>query len=130
MHRTVTRLSLTLLLTLLAARPASALLPWQRDWEEKYVKDNKDAKFVEAAKAARCNVCHDANSKTRKDKNDYGKAVGKFITKSEFDMLKKKKDDEGAKKYVLQALEKAEAEKGADGKTYGDKIKAGLLPSQ
>lgn len=109
-----------------AAPPATALLPFQRVWEAKYVAENKDAKFVSAAKAAKCNVCHDAQSKTRKDKNDYGKATGKYLTKADYDKLKK--DVAAAKKYVLEGLEKAEAELAADGQTYGDKLKAGVLP--
>jgi hypothetical protein len=114
-------------ITLVAAgSPALALLPFQREWEAKYVTGNEDAKFVAAAKTARCNVCHDAKSKTRKDKNDYGKATGKFLTKTDYDKLKK--DAAAAKKYVLEGLEKAELERAADGQTYGEKLKAGDLP--
>ena len=106
---------------------ASALPPFNKEWMAKYKDGSKNAKFVEAIETAKCNVCHDAASKSKKDKNEYGKAVGKFLTKAEFDKVKA--DMEAAKKFIQDGLAKAEAEKTADGKTYGERIKAGALPS-
>ena len=55
-----------------------------------------------------------------------GKAVGKFLTKAKYNEIK---DDEAAgKKYILEGLQKAEAEKAANGKTYGELLKGGSLP--
>ena len=109
------------------ASPALALPPFSKEWTGKYVEGNKNDAFVKAVGEAKCNVCHDAASKSKKDKNEYGKAVGKFLTKAEFDKVKA--DMEAAKKFIQDGLAKAEAEKTADGKTYGERIKAGALPS-
>ena len=98
---------------------ASALPPFNKEWVAKYNPGDKNAAFVEA----KCNVCHAGESK--KMKNEYGKAVGKYLTKAKYNEIK---DDEAtAKKYILEGLQKAEAEKGAGG-AYGELIKAGKLP--
>ena len=104
------------------SRQASAIPPLHKAFMEKYT----DVKLVEAAKETKCNVCHDPNSKEKKDKNEYGKALGKFFKKGDFGKLKDKPEE--ATKYANEAFDKAEAEKDAAGKTFGDKIKAGTLP--
>ena len=87
-----------------------------------YYKDN--AGVSAAAKEAKCNVCHAGESK--KVKNEYGKAVGKYLTKAKYNQIKE--DEAAAKKYILEGLQKAEGEKGSAGKSYGDLLKAGKLP--
>jgi hypothetical protein len=73
---------------------------------------------VDAAKTAKCAICHDGEPKDKKW-NNYGQAYGKALGK-------KKADDAEAK----AALEKAAGEKSAvDGKTFGDLIKDGKLPA-
>jgi hypothetical protein len=106
----------------LLASQASALPPFNKEWTGKYAEGN--AKLGEAATAAKCNVCHVGKSK--KDKNEYGKAVGKYLTKKQYEAVKA--DADAAKKYVIEGLEKSEAEKSASGKSYGEIIKAGELP--
>lgn len=121
----VTRCVVVLSLVLLAL-PAQALPPFNKEWTGKYVEGNKNEAFVKAVGEAKCNVCHDPASKSKKDHNVYGKAVKKFLTKADYDKVKT--DVVVAKKYILEALDKAEAEKAADGKTYGEKLKGGTLP--
>lgn len=99
---------------------ASALPPFNKEWVAKYNPGEKNAKYVEA----KCNVCHAGESK--KMKNDYGKAVGKYLTKAKYNEIKE--DEAAAKKYIIEGLQKAEADKNAAGKSYGDLIKAGQLP--
>jgi len=103
---------------------ASALPPFNKEWKAKYSEGNSNAKFVEAVEMEKCNVCHKGMNK--KDRNDYGKAVGKFLTKAKYNEIKD--DEAAAKKYIIEGLQKAEAEKSAGGKTYGERIKAGQLP--
>jgi hypothetical protein len=100
---------------------ASALPPFNKEWVARYNPGDKNAAFVEA----KCNVCHAGESK--KMKNEYGKAVGKFLTKAKYNEIKE--DEAAAKKYIAEGLQKAEAEKAAAGKSYGELIKAGKLPS-
>jgi hypothetical protein len=72
---------------------------------------------LKPAAEAKCNVCHFGESK--KNRNEYGKAVGKALGEP------KVKDT--AK--INAALSKAENDKASDGKTFGERIKAGMLPS-
>ena len=51
---------------------ASALPPFNKEWDAKYNAGDKNAAYTEA----KCNVCHAGESK--KMKNEYGKVVGKF----------------------------------------------------
>ena len=99
---------------------ASALPPFNKEWVAKYNAGDKYAVYTEA----KCNVCHAGESK--KMKNEYGKAVGKYLTKAKYNEIKE--DEAAAKKYILEGLQKAEAEKAANGKTYGELLKGGTLP--
>ena len=99
---------------------ASALPPFNVAWKAKYNADEKNTAFSDA----KCNVCHAGESK--KMKNDYGKAVGKYLTKAKY--MEIKEDEAAAKKYIEEGLLKAEGEKGGAGKSYGELIKAGKLP--
>src|SRR5262245_925450 len=99
---------------------ASALPPFNKEWIAKYNDGEKNSAFKEA----KCNVCHAGESK--KMKNEYGKAVGKFLSKAKYNQIKE--DEAAAKKYILEGLQKAEGEMGSGGKSYGDLFKAGQLP--
>src|SRR5207244_12428487 len=90
---------------------ASALPPFNKEWMAKYKEGNKNAKFVEAVDTAKCNVCHAGMSK--KEKNEYGKAVGKYLTKAKYNEIKE--EEAKARQYILDGLQKAEAEKNAAG---------------
>jgi hypothetical protein len=115
---------LSLVAIVWTASSATALPPFNKEWTGKYVEGNGNAKFVEAVGTAKCNVCHVGTSK--KDRNEYGMAVSKFLTKAKYNEIK---DDEAvAKKYILEGLDKAAAEKSGAGKSYGELIKSGELP--
>lgn len=103
---------------------ASALPPFNAEWKARYVEGNSNAAFVEAVNTAKCNVCHEGTSK--KMHNAYGKVVQKYLTKAKYTEIKE--DEAAAKKYIIEGLQKAEAEKSANGKTYGELLKAGSLP--
>ena len=134
MNRAGALLVVTLVAWSLAAKSASALPPINIQWHEKYsaLKDVVVKTYGEES-TAKCNVCHIAG-KGKKEKNAYGQAVGKFVTKAEITKIKEDAGDnadaaaEATKKYILEGLAKVEGEKAADGKTYGDAIKAGKIP--
>ena len=115
-------------------RSASALPPINIQWHEKYsaLKTEVEKTYGEES-TAKCNVCH-IQGKGKKEKNAYGMAVGKFVTKAQITKIKEDAGDdldkaaEETKKYILEGLAKVEGEKAADGKTYGEAIKAGKLP--
>jgi len=124
----------TLVVFALGARSATALPPINVQWHEKYsaLKDAVVKTYGEES-TAKCNVCHIAG-KGKKERNAYGMAVSKFITKAQITKIKEDAGDnadkaaEETKKYILEGLAKVEGEKAADGKSYGDAIKAGKLP--
>ena len=76
---------------------------------EKVAKDNK----------TNCNVCHKEGTDDKKQRNNYGEALGKNIAKMEKDEAK-----------IKEAFTKTEKEKSAiEGKTFGDLLKDGKLPA-
>ena len=122
-------LLLACLVLVLSAAPAWAIPPFSDAFKKAYVKPGEplDAKVMEV----KCNVCH--MGKEKKDKNEYGKAVGKFLKKADFTGEAKKYDDvkgEAAQKALAEGLKSAEAEKSSSGKPFGELIKAGELPAK
>ena len=65
----------------------------------------------------KCNICH-IGKKTKKKRNDYGKAIRAGV---------KKKNQKNAE-IIDAALKGAEKKKNARGVTFGSLIKAGKLP--
>jgi hypothetical protein len=78
-----------------------------------------DKEIGKQMEATKCNACHFGTEK--KNKNDYGKAVGEAIgAKNEKDEAK-----------IKAGLEKAAKEKSAtEGKTFGELITDGKLPGK
>ena len=110
---------------LTAPKPASAILPFMKEFTAKYVNkestDPKDQAFASAVKSAKCYVCH--KGKKKKDRNVYGDALSK--------LLDKKKDKKNKEK-IRSALEKV-AKLKSDPKdekspTFGELIEQGKLP--
>lgn len=94
---------------------AQAIPPFKKEWDAMYVKDGSP--LAKAAGEAKCNVCHDKNSMSKKDRNAYGEALAKILKKTEKDPDK-----------IREAIKKVEAEKVGD-TTYGDLINGGKLPA-
>lgn len=91
----------------------------------KQFKDHYPA-LKEKADEAKCNVCHFGSSK--KNKNDFGKALGEFIKKENYKADRVKAEPEKVKAEFTEAFKKVEATKSKGGDTFGDRIKAGNLP--
>ena len=118
-------LALTVCLGSAQARPAYPAIMGE------YYKDNEA--IVTKSKPStidRCMLCHDPATKSKKDHNEYGKAFKKNMPKEEFMKLTGPDNKEKLAKKVGEALKAAEAEKHANGKTFGEIIKAGKLPGE
>jgi hypothetical protein len=102
-------------LALLASSPEAQARP---DYNKAFWEVYK-AELGTQAESVKCGACHFGQEK--KNRNDYGKAVGEAIgAKNEKDMAK-----------IKAGLEKAAKQKSAtDGKTFGDLIKDGKLPGK
>lgn len=98
----------------------SARPQYKKVSDERY----KDSPIAEAAADAKCNLCHFGKSK--KNRNDFGKALSKYLNKDVYTELKS--DADKLNEAVTKALEKVEGEKNPEGEAYGDRIKAGKLP--
>ena len=93
---------------------------YKKEQDEMY----KGAPVEEALKEAKCNACH--YGKSKKNRNDYGKALEKAgLTKDKFEELKSDKD--ALAEHTKKALEKVL--EGEAGKEFADRIKAGKLPA-
>lgn len=121
---------------------ANALPPLPKYIEEYYSASPEHAKYVEMYKALdmehKCDACHKPGI-DKKVKghalNDYGQTVARHFKHRDFnkaDKLGKDSAEEAtkAKKILAEALAKADDEKNAAGKTYGELIKSGQLPGK
>ena len=113
---------LALVFNVLTSQQVSARPEYKGRLEEA----TKKSKAADAIKEQKCNVCH--YGKSKKNRNDFGKAVNKGITEENYKELKG--DEEKLEKCIDAAISGALKEKGADGKTFGDLIEAGQLPAK
>jgi hypothetical protein len=108
------------LLVATTPRPAQARPTYLGWWLETYP---DVAKKNDVKTAVKCNVCHFGTSK--KNRNDYGKAITKALAPKK----NLKKTDEN-KDLFNEALKTAAKQKSAtEGKSFGDLLDAGELPS-
>ena len=127
-----------LLAVLLVAFVAAAIAPknvdavpaFKKAFDERVTNVSKDAKLVTAIKAAKYNVCHyvDGDKKSKKQKNDFGVAMGKLLKKDNYKSTRIAAEPDKVKAEYDAAFEKLMATKNAKGKTYGELLKAGKLP--
>lgn len=120
---------LTMVVGLLVASfvtPVQAIPAFKKHFDATYVKGNKDADFVKAAKAAKCNICHFGKKKA--NKNDYGTELGKLLKKKNYKGSRIKAEPKKVQAELKAAFDKVAKMKNKQGKTYGELIKAGKLP--
>ena len=102
-------------------QPVEAIPPFQAVFTKKYVAGNKNAEFVKAVKAAKCNLCHEGAKKT--NRNAYGKELAKLLDK------KKDKSDIPKIQKALDTVAGLKTNPDDDkSPTFGDLIKEGKLP--
>lgn len=108
------------------AVPVFAIKPFNDAFIKEYVKEGTP--LADKVAAAKCNLCHEGKGK--KMRNEFGKAVSKHLKKTDFGAGKKfDPKTEAVHKAIVDGLNKALAEKSADGKPFGDRVKAGELPA-
>jgi hypothetical protein len=96
-------------------------------WTANYVADSKHEEFKKLAGDAKCNICH-IQGAPKKERNPYGKEAAAIFKEAGINKDSPKKDEAGFKKSIAEAFKKLEEVKAKDGKTFGEKIKAGELP--
>lgn len=108
----------------LAISSARAIAPFKKEFDEKYVKKapatDAEKSLAAAVGEAKCNVCH--YGKSKKNRNTYGQALAKELTKKDGKDLAK----------IHAALDKVAAEKSnpddASSPTFGELLNQGKLP--
>ncbi|MEL6105951.1 MAG: hypothetical protein AAFU85_07940 [Planctomycetota bacterium] len=114
----------------LFAGPASATSEFSKQWKSKYLSgDDVDDGFKKSARKAGCYVCHVKGEDKKKVRNEYGKAVHKYLKAKDFPKDYVKANPEEAKKKIFAGLEKAGEMKSKDEKTFAEKIKNKELPA-
>jgi hypothetical protein len=103
-----------LALVALNVTPADAFPAWKMAFDKKYLVEGSALHTALEGKS-NCNICHVGTDK--KQRNDYGKALDKLLSK----------DDMKDADKIQQAFEKVEGEKSGDS-TFGALIKEGKLP--
>jgi hypothetical protein len=106
--------------------PALAIKEFNDQWTKSYVESSDNAGLKELAASAKCNVCH-VNGEKKSVRNAYGAELGKLAKAKELKPLAKS-DPAKFEETLTAAFKKVEEMKAADGKTFGEKIKAGQLP--
>jgi hypothetical protein len=122
------------LVVCLAAGPVSALPHFKNDFTDKYVKPSGDETFKVAAAVAGCNVCH-VKGLAKGARNPYGEELAKLIVGSAKERLDAatlndtlEAEKEKLSKELAEAFKKVEAAKSPSGATYGERLKAHMLP--
>jgi len=111
----------TLPLAMLAAwlmitsqQSAEARPNYKAAWDQTYLKEGTPIYQALSGKS-NCNICHEG--KDRKNRNEYGAAIGKNLG------MKNNKDNA----QIAAALQKAAEAKSTDGPTFGELIEQGKL---
>jgi len=109
---------------------AFAIKPFQEHFAKIYAGDDANEEFKALVDEAKCNVCHIAKEDKKKVRNVYGKALQELLEKDEFPIAEFKKDQEKYAERLKELFKKSEGEKSGDEKhkTFGDRMKANLLP--
>jgi hypothetical protein len=112
------------------ASPASAIAEFGKEFKKAFSDKEKDADWYKTVSKAGCNACHVKGHPDKKEaRNEYGKAVHKFLKKKDFPKDYMKSNPEEAKAKILEGLKKANEMKSSDGRKFGEKIEAKELPA-
>lgn len=109
------------------AGPVAAVPVFSKHFSKMYVDEKKNPEFAEKVKAEKCNLCH--YGKSKKNRNDYGAALSKYLKKDDYKTSRVRAEAEKVEKELNEAFEKVAKIKKKDGdKTFGELIKSGKLP--
>ena len=124
-------LLLAALLVGIHAATALAIPAFKSEFEARYnckepVTDTEKA-LAEKVSVTKCYVCH-VDGEKKSVNNTYGTALSELLDKANYSATRRKEEPEKVKQEIQEALEKVEASKASDDKTFGDRLKAGCLP--
>jgi hypothetical protein len=113
-----------------APKNADAIPAFKKAFDERVTNVSKNKGLVAKLKETKCNICHYStpDSKSKKQKNDFGVALAKLIKKADYKTTRIQAEPKKVKAEFDAAFKKVFASKNAKGKTYGDLLEAGELP--
>jgi len=125
-------LLMAVLITASISVPAEvqAIPAFAKAFDARVTKTSKSEDFKAAAALAKCNICHFATveSKSKKQKNDFGKEVAKHLVKKNYSGTRVREEADAVNAEFDAAFKKAMAAKNPKGKTYQSRVDAGELP--
>ena len=123
-------LTITFTALLATTTEVQAIPAFAKAFKARVTDTSKNADFVAAATAAKCNVCHFATpeSKSKKQKNDFGKELGKHLSKKNYTSTRIREEAKAVDKEFDAAFAKVLAAKNPSGETYQSRVDAGKLP--
>jgi hypothetical protein len=117
----VTMTAVAIVLNFVPVETADGRTEYFKQFKELY----KDSKVIDEAKTkTKCHTCH--VGKKKKDRNDYGIALSKHLTKDLRKKLRKNKVKYYAK--IKESLKEVEKAKSVSGVPFGKLIEAGKMP--
>lgn len=124
------RLALMIGCLMLLASPALAISEFGKQWKNHYLSgDDVSDDFKKAGRKAGCYTCHVKGEDKKKVRNEYGKALHKYLKAEDFPKDYVKENPEEAKKKIIEGFKKAAEDLSSDGKKFGEKIKNSELPA-
>jgi hypothetical protein len=100
--------------------------PFKKEFDSLYVKtepaSEEEKSLAAAVTKAKCNVCHVGTSK--KNRNDYGKAINQFLTKKDI------KDTAKIREALIKVADMKSKPGDDSSPTFGELIKQGKLPAE
>ncbi len=123
------RLAIMFGLVALFATPSFAISEFGKQFKAQVLESDAPDEFKKTVKSANCYVCHVKGEKKDEVRNEYGKAVKKFLSAEDFPKEYIKEKPEEVKAKILAGFKKANELKSSDGRVFGAKIKAHELPA-
>jgi hypothetical protein len=120
--------------------PASAIMPFWKQFEVRYIKKepktDEEKALAEAANekntnTGKCWVCH-VKGKSKKVRNNYGQELAKLLDRKKYTAARLKREKEACEKEIQEALSKVEKlhsdAKDEASPLFGELIAAGKVP--
>lgn len=85
--------------------------------------------LASAVATAKCNLCH-VDGENKKVRNEYGQALSELLDKENYSVKRRKEEPDAVEAEIFAALLKVEGQKGKNGTSFGEKLKAGSLPAE
>ncbi|SRR6056297_646948 len=123
------RLALAVLTLMFLGSPVFAISQFGKQWKAEYLTDDAPGDLKTIGRKAGCYVCHVKGEDKKEVRNEYGKALHKFLKAEDFPKERIKAEPDKVKAEILEGFKKAGELKSSDGKKFSEKLAEGELPA-